>query len=225
MHSSSPPFLLHALPILFSLIFTFIFHNINTFYSCETKLKFYSLGENLLCSVWRPPRVYYSVQVSRNMVTASKRLLLSSWAPLPLPRWQWSRGWWEYSLLSDVNKPDYSAVKTRSPEPNVESNEVKIFSKCILEKMLLLFPLSASYPMDWTWNWSLTVHSRRRDSWRKQTKPRVATADTARSGQSAQLVQVTHCIRTHVNLHSDFGHSCSGTPITWSLHDFILRVK
>jgi hypothetical protein len=27
---------------------------------------------------------------------------------------------------------------------------------------------------------------------------------TARSGQSAQLVQVTHCIRTHVNLHSDF---------------------
>jgi hypothetical protein len=37
---------------------------------------------------------------------------------------------------------------------------------------------------------------------------------TARSGQSAQLVQCTHCIRTHVNLHSDFGHPCNGTGIT-----------
>jgi hypothetical protein len=37
---------------------------------------------------------------------------------------------------------------------------------------------------------------------------------TARSVQSAQLVQVTHCIRTHVNLHSDFGYPCNGTPIT-----------
>jgi hypothetical protein len=37
---------------------------------------------------------------------------------------------------------------------------------------------------------------------------------TARSGQSAQLVQGTHCIRTHGNLHSDFGHPCNGTPIT-----------
>jgi hypothetical protein len=48
---------------------------------------------------------------------------------------------------------------------------------------------------------------------------------TGRSGQSAQLVQGTHCIRTHVNLHSDFGHPCNGTPIKWSLHDFILRAK
>jgi hypothetical protein len=48
---------------------------------------------------------------------------------------------------------------------------------------------------------------------------------TARSGQSAQLVQCTHCIRTHVNLHSDFGHPCNGTCFTWSLHDFILRAK
>jgi hypothetical protein len=36
----------------------------------------------------------------------------------------------------------------------------------------------------------------------------------ARSGQRAQLVQGTHCIRTQVNLHSDFGHPCNGTPIT-----------
>jgi hypothetical protein len=48
---------------------------------------------------------------------------------------------------------------------------------------------------------------------------------TARSGQSAQLVQGTHCIRKYVNLHSAFGHPCNGTPITWSLHDFILRAK
>jgi hypothetical protein len=48
---------------------------------------------------------------------------------------------------------------------------------------------------------------------------------TARSGQGAQLVQVTHCILTHVNLHSDFGHPCNCTPITRSLHDFILRAK
>jgi hypothetical protein len=48
---------------------------------------------------------------------------------------------------------------------------------------------------------------------------------TARSGQSAQLLQVTHCLRTHVNLHSDFGHPYNGAPITWSLHDFILRAK
>jgi hypothetical protein len=48
---------------------------------------------------------------------------------------------------------------------------------------------------------------------------------TARSGQSAQLVQGTHCIRTHVNLHLHVGHPCNGTPITWSLHDFILRAK
>jgi hypothetical protein len=33
---------------------------------------------------------------------------------------------------------------------------------------------------------------------------------TARSGQSAQLVQGTHCIWTHVNLHSDFVHPCKG---------------
>jgi hypothetical protein len=37
---------------------------------------------------------------------------------------------------------------------------------------------------------------------------------TARSGQRAELVQVTHCIRTHVNMHADFGHPCNGTPIT-----------
>jgi hypothetical protein len=48
---------------------------------------------------------------------------------------------------------------------------------------------------------------------------------TARSGQSAQLVQCTHCIRTHVNLHSDFGHPSNGTRITWSLHDFIQWAK
>jgi hypothetical protein len=48
---------------------------------------------------------------------------------------------------------------------------------------------------------------------------------TARSGQSAQLVQCPHCIRTHVNMHSDFGHPCNGTRFTWSLHDFILRAK
>jgi hypothetical protein len=45
---------------------------------------------------------------------------------------------------------------------------------------------------------------------------------TARSGQSAQLV---HCIPTHVNLHSDFGHPSNGTRFTWSLDDFILRAK
>jgi hypothetical protein len=48
---------------------------------------------------------------------------------------------------------------------------------------------------------------------------------TARSGQNAELVQCTHCIRTHVNLHSDFGHPCKGTRFTWSLHDFILRAN
>jgi hypothetical protein len=48
---------------------------------------------------------------------------------------------------------------------------------------------------------------------------------TARSGQRAQLVQCTHCIPTHVNLHSDFGHPCNGTRFTWSLYDFILRAK
>jgi hypothetical protein len=37
---------------------------------------------------------------------------------------------------------------------------------------------------------------------------------TARSGQSALLVQCTHCIRTHVNLHLDFGHPYIGTRIT-----------
>jgi hypothetical protein len=37
---------------------------------------------------------------------------------------------------------------------------------------------------------------------------------TARSGQSAQLVQCTHCIRTHVNLYSNFGHPCNGTRFT-----------
>jgi hypothetical protein len=42
----------------------------------------------------------------------------------------------------------------------------------------------------------------------------VSTQLTARSGQSAQLVQGIHCIRTHVNLHSDFGHPCNGTLIT-----------
>jgi hypothetical protein len=67
-----------------------------------------------------------------------------------------------------------------------------------------------------------TVHSRRRNSLRKQSaSPQL----TARSGQSAQLVQGTHCIRTHVNLHSRFGHPYNGTRITWSLHDFILRAK
>jgi hypothetical protein len=37
---------------------------------------------------------------------------------------------------------------------------------------------------------------------------------TAKSGQRAPLVKCTYCIRTHVNLHSDFGHPCNGTPIT-----------
>jgi hypothetical protein len=46
------------------------------------------------------------------------------------------------------------------------------------------------------------VHSRRRDSVNKASPS--APQLTARSGQSAQLVQCTHCIRTHVNLHSDW---------------------
>jgi hypothetical protein len=57
-----------------------------------------------------------------------------------------------------------------------------------------------------------TVHSRRRDRVNKPSP--VSPQLTARNGQSAQLVQGTHCIRTHVNLHSDFGHPCNGTPIT-----------
>jgi hypothetical protein len=67
------------------------------------------------------------------------------------------------------------------------------------------------------------VHSRRRDSVNKASPP--SPQLTARSGQSAQLVQCTHCIRTRVNLHSDFGHPCNGTHITRSRHDFILRAK
>jgi hypothetical protein len=56
------------------------------------------------------------------------------------------------------------------------------------------------------------VHSRRRDS-DKQSKPRVATADSKEWTKRA-VFQCTHCIRTHVNLHSDFGHTCNGTRIT-----------
>jgi hypothetical protein len=67
------------------------------------------------------------------------------------------------------------------------------------------------------------VHSRRRDSVNKASP--ASPPLTLRSGLSAQLVQCTRCIRTHVNLHLDFGHSCNGTRITWSLHDFILRAK
>jgi hypothetical protein len=67
------------------------------------------------------------------------------------------------------------------------------------------------------------VHSRRRDSVNKSSP--ASPQLTARSGQSAQLLQCTHCIRMHVNLHSDIGHPCNGTHITCSLHDFILRAK
>jgi hypothetical protein len=67
------------------------------------------------------------------------------------------------------------------------------------------------------------VHSRRRDSVNKASP--VSSQLTARSGQSAHLVQCTRCIWTHFNLHLDFGHPCKGTLITWSLHDFILRGK
>jgi hypothetical protein len=70
---------------------------------------------------------------------------------------------------------------------------------------------------------STIVHSRRRDSVNKASP--ASPQLTARMGQSAQLVQCTRCIRTHVNLHSDFGHPCNGTHITWLLHDFIQRTK
>jgi hypothetical protein len=71
-----------------------------------------------------------------------------------------------------------------------------------------------------------SLQSIRGDETVNVNKPSPVSAQlTARSGQSAQLVQRTHCIRTYVNLHSDFGHPCNGTPITWSLHDFILRAK
>jgi hypothetical protein len=58
----------------------------------------------------------------------------------------------------------------------------------------------------------LTVHSRRRDSVNKASP--MSPQLTARSGQSAQLVQCTHCIRMHFNLHLDFGHPYNGTRIT-----------
>jgi hypothetical protein len=76
--------------------------------------------------------------------------------------------------------------------------------------------ISGQYPVT-------IVHSRRRDSVNKGSP--ASPQLTARSGQSAQLIQCTHCIRTHVNLHLDFGHPCKGTRITWSLHNFILRAK
>jgi hypothetical protein len=77
----------------------------------------------------------------------------------------------------------------------------------------------------WTWNY-LHLKSIRRDETVNVNKPSpVSPQLTARSGQSTQLVLCTHCIRTLVNLHSDVGHPCNGTPITWSLHDFILRPK
>jgi hypothetical protein len=75
-------------------------------------------------------------------------------------------------------------------------------------------------------NSCLGLYSIRGDGTVSVNKASLASSQlTARSGQSAQLVQCTRCIRTHVNLHSDFGHPCNGTRITWSLHDFILRAK
>jgi hypothetical protein len=84
---------------------------------------------------------------------------------------------------------------------------------------------AALYPPQDSW-YSFLLQSIREEETVNVNKPSpVSPQPTARSGQSAQLVQGTHCIRTHVNLNSDFGHPCKGTPITWSLHDFILRAK
>jgi hypothetical protein len=88
--------------------------------------------------------------------------------------------------------------------------------------------LYSSITIPW-WPWSRStlshpiVHSRRRDSVNKASP--ASPQLTARSGQSAQLLQCTHYIRMYVNLHSDIGHPCNGRRITWSLHDFILRAK
>jgi hypothetical protein len=61
------------------------------------------------------------------------------------------------------------------------------------------------------WRSHSSLQSIRRDETVNVNKPSSMSPQlTARSGQSAQLVQCTHCIRTH----SDFGHPCIGTPIT-----------
>jgi hypothetical protein len=66
-----------------------------------------------------------------------------------------------------------------------------------------------------TTTWRMLMQSIRGDETVNVNKPSpVSPQLTARSGQSAQLVQCTHCIRTHVNPHSDFGHLCNGTRFT-----------
>jgi hypothetical protein len=85
---------------------------------------------------------------------------------------------------------------------------------------------SAFYLLHYKWLISVQLQSIRGDVTVNANKPSpVSPQLTARSGQCAQLVQCTHCIRTHVNVHSDFGHPCNGTRFTWSLHDFILKAK
>jgi hypothetical protein len=65
-----------------------------------------------------------------------------------------------------------------------------------------------------SWNY---IQSIRGDETVNVNKPSTVSPQLpARSGQRAQLIQGIRCIWTHVNLHSDFGHPCNGTPITWS---------
>jgi hypothetical protein len=44
-------------------------------------------------------------------------------------------------------------------------------------------------------------------------------------GKARSYFSVLTAFGRTLTLHSDFGHPCNGTPITWSLHDFILRAK
>jgi hypothetical protein len=129
-----------------------------------------------------------------------------------------------HAHLTDINvklqgpeKPiDVMFSKITTSERNLQVHPFELNSRILACKginiILLVFGRSRT-----------TVHSRRRDSVNKPSP--VSPQLTARSGQSAHLLQRTHCIRTHVNLHSDFGHPCNGTRFTWLLLDFILRAK